>query len=56
MGANFMEGFQRGCVLGCALVGVAGTIACIWLGANGYTLTRQPPEPVLVPIDCRVTA
>ena len=56
MGKSFMDGFALGCLKGCALAGVAGTIACIWLGANGYTLTRQPPEPVLAPIDCRVTA
>lgn len=56
MSDEFMQGLSHGCLYGCALVGVVATIAGIWLGANGYRVTHQPPEPVLVPIDCKVVA
>ena len=56
MRTTFLDHFLRGCVLGGALAGVLALWLFIVLIANGYTLTRQPPEPVLVPIDCKVTA
>lgn len=43
---------------------VAGVVAACWLAAAvfasswvcGYRVTQHPPEPVLVPIDCKVVA
>lgn len=56
MSRVFWDGFAKGCIHGSALAAVIMVCACIWLGANGYTLTQHPPEPVLVPIDCKVVA
>lgn len=56
MGKSFVDAFALGCLKVCALAGVLALWLFIVLGANGYTLTRQPPEPMLVPIDCKVTA
>lgn len=56
MGRSFMDGFTLGCLKGFALVGVLSLWLFIVLGVNGYRLALHPPEPVLVPIDCKVVA
>ena len=50
------EALGRGAIAGILFSALVAAAVALLLMVNGYTLTRQPPEPVLVPIDCKVVA
>lgn len=53
MNQQFVNGFCRGCLYGCAVVGVSVPLICAALSFSGYTITKHR---ITVPIDCKDTA